>query len=142
MSMQTTRPGGLYQADFEKDSCGFGLIANIDDKPSHWLVKTSIDALARLTHRGAVAADGKSGDGCGLLLKKPDAFFRAEAEKLGIECAMRYSVGVAFLSPHDDETEASKKIIEEKITDQGVEFAGWREVPVDPSCLGEEATKS
>ena len=52
---------GLYQPGFEKDSCGFGLIANIDDKPSHWLVKTSIEALARLTHRGAVAADGKSG---------------------------------------------------------------------------------
>ena len=69
---QTTIPQvGLYDPAFEKDSCGFGLIANIDDKPSHWLVKTSIESLARLTHRGAVAADGKSGDGCGLLLKSP-----------------------------------------------------------------------
>ena len=76
---------GLYQPGFEKDSCGFGLIASIDDKPSHWLVKTSIEALARLTHRGAVAADGKSGDGCGLLLKKPDEFLRARAAELGFE---------------------------------------------------------
>ena len=51
---------GLYNPGFEKDSCGFGLIANIDNKPSHWLIETSISALARLTHRGAIAADGKT----------------------------------------------------------------------------------
>ena len=102
---------GLYQPDFEKDSCGFGLIANIDDKPSHWLVETSIEALARLTHRGAVAADGKSGDGCGLLLKKPDDFLRAKADELGIHCARRYAVGLVFVSPFEDETEYSKQII-------------------------------
>ncbi len=77
----TTPLTGLYRPDFEKDSCGFGLIANIDDKPSHWLVRTSIEALARLTHRGAVAADGKSGDGCGLLLKKPNSFLRQKADE-------------------------------------------------------------
>ena len=59
---------GLYSPEFERDSCGFGLIANIDDKASHRLVNRSIGALRRLTHRGAVAADGKTGDGCGLLL--------------------------------------------------------------------------
>ncbi len=133
---------GLYQPGFEKDSCGFGLIANIDDKPSHWLVKTSIEALARLTHRGAVAADGKSGDGCGLLLKKPDSFLRARAEELGIHCARRYAVGLVFVSPFDDETAYSQQVIAEKITDQGLEVAGWREVPVDPSACGEEALKS
>lgn len=68
---------GLYDPSFEHDSCGFGLIANIDDEPSHWLVQTAISALTRLTHRGAVAADGKTGDGCGLLIKTPDAFFAA-----------------------------------------------------------------
>jgi glutamate synthase (NADPH/NADH) large chain len=87
--MSNNKLTGLYDPSFEKDSCGFGLIANIDDKPSHWLVKTSIEALARLTHRGAVAADGKSGDGCGLLLKKPDAFLRAKAKELGIHCSRR-----------------------------------------------------
>lgn len=68
---------GLYDPAFEKDSCGFGLIANLDDMPSHWIVKTAISALARLTHRGAVAADGKTGDGCGLLIKFPETFLRA-----------------------------------------------------------------
>ena len=133
---------GLYQPGFEKDSCGFGLIANIDDKPSHWLVKTSIEALARLTHRGAVAADGKSGDGCGLLLKKPDAFLRMKASELGIDCARRYAVGLVFVSPFEGETEISQAVINEKIVDQGLEVAGWREVPVDASACGEEALAS
>jgi glutamate synthase (NADPH/NADH) large chain len=92
---------GLYQPGFEKDSCGFGLIANIDDKPSHWLVKTSIEALARLTHRGAVAADGKSGDGCGLLLKKPDTFLRTKAQELGIHCGRRYAVVLFLITPFE-----------------------------------------
>ncbi|NBU12783.1 MAG: hypothetical protein EBT40_05165, partial [Betaproteobacteria bacterium] len=63
----------LYSPDFEQDSCGFGLIAQIDDQPAHHLVQTAISSLACMTHRGAVAADGLSGDGCGLLFKKPDA---------------------------------------------------------------------
>jgi len=118
------------------------MIANIDDKPSHWLVKTSIEALARLTHRGAVAADGKSGDGCGLLLKKPDDFLRARAKDLGIHCARRYAVGLVFISPFEGETEASQQVIADKIAAQGLEVAGWREVPTDPSACGEEALKS
>ena len=74
-----TKLKGLYHPSFEKDSCGFGLIANIDDKPSHWLIDTSIAALSRLTHRGAVAADGKSGAGRRQSLKKRDSFLRAKA---------------------------------------------------------------
>jgi glutamate synthase (NADPH/NADH) large chain len=137
-----TKLKGLYHPSFEKDSCGFGLIANIDDKPSHWLIKTSIIALTRLTHRGAIAADGKSGDGCGLLLKKPDSFLRSKAIELGIDCADQYAVALMFISPHADETEISQTIIEEKIADQKLVFAGWREVPTDASACGEEALKS
>lgn len=61
--MKMLNAQGLYRPDFEKDSCGFGLIAQMDNQADHRLVKTAINALARLTHRGAVAADGKSGDG-------------------------------------------------------------------------------
>ena len=64
---------GLYRARYERDSCGFGLIASLDDQPSHWVVQTAISSLNRLTHRGAIATDGKTGDGCGLLIKKPAA---------------------------------------------------------------------
>ena len=76
---------GLYDPSFERDSCGFGLIANLDDLPSHFVVKTAISALARLTHRGAVGTDGKTGDGCGLLIKFPESFMRAVGEELGFE---------------------------------------------------------
>src|SRR6184192_1068404 len=67
---------GLYKEAYERHSCGFGLIASLDDAPSHWLVRTAISSLIRLTHRGAIAADGKTGDGCGLLLKRPEGFLR------------------------------------------------------------------
>ncbi|MCP4410457.1 MAG: hypothetical protein GY807_22485 [Gammaproteobacteria bacterium] len=68
---------GLYRHEFEKDGCGFGLIAQMDGVASHWLVRTAIQSLGRLTHRGAITADGKTGDSCGILLKKPEAFLRA-----------------------------------------------------------------
>ena len=70
--MKEKKITGLYDKSFEKDSCGFGLIANIDNKPSHWLLKTAITSLERLAHRGAVGADGVSGDGCGILFKIPE----------------------------------------------------------------------
>ena len=78
---------GLYESAFERDSCGFGLIANLDDLPSHFVVETAIAALARLTHRGAVAPDGKTGDGCGLLIKFPFRFLREVGEELGFTLA-------------------------------------------------------
>src|ERR1700676_399332 len=91
-------PSGLHQDAYERDSCGFGLIASLDDAPSHWLVRTAMTSLNRLTHRGAIAADGKTGDGCGLLLKKPEAFLRAVAAEAGIELGARFASGLVFLS--------------------------------------------
>ena len=88
MTMQTQN--SLYNPEFDRDSCGFGLIANLDDLPSHHVIETAISALARLTHRGAVAADGKTGDGCGLLIKMPVDFFRAAAAEADIEVAARF----------------------------------------------------
>ena len=66
--------GGLYDPKFEKASCGFGLMAHMDGDPSHQLVQKAVKALACMTHRGAIAADGKSGDGCGLLMKMPKSW--------------------------------------------------------------------
>ena len=85
----------LLDPELHHDSCGFGLIANLDDLPSHWVVATAIDALARLTHRGAVAADGKTGDGCGLLIKFPESFLRVVGEEAGLRLAGRFAAGVA-----------------------------------------------
>jgi glutamate synthase (NADPH/NADH) large chain len=92
----------LYNPEFERDSCGFGLIANLDDMPSHWVIETAIAALARLTHRGAVAADGKTGDGCGLLIKFPFGFLRAVGQEAGFELNQRFAAGTVFLSQDDD----------------------------------------
>jgi glutamate synthase domain-containing protein 1 len=105
-------PGpGLYRESFERDSCGFGLIAHMDDKPSHWLVSTAIGALRRMTHRGAIAADGKTGDGCGLLMKKPDVFLRARAAEIGIPIGPNYSAGNIFLSQDASRRERQKAVL-------------------------------
>ena len=133
---------GLYRPAFEKDNCGFGLIAQMDGKPSHWLVSTAISALARLTHRGAVAADGKSGDGCGLLLRKPDSFLRAAAADLNIDVATLYAVGMVFLSQDDALADAARKQLAAEIEKEGLIVAGWRVVPTDDSACGEEALAS
>ena len=140
MTMQAYE--GLYNPEFDRDSCGFGLIANLDDVASHHVIETAIAALARLTHRGAVAADGKTGDGCGLLVKMPTDFFRAAAADAGIEVAARFAVGCVFLSQDEQEAAAARNAIDRSIVDIGLEVAGWREVPIDPSVCGEFALRT
>ncbi|MEQ8596526.1 MAG: glutamate synthase large subunit [Algiphilus sp.] len=141
MSMQTPARG-LYNPAFEHDNCGFGLIANMDGQTSHWLVETAITALARMTHRGAIAADGKTGDGCGLLMRKPDSFLRAEAERLGITLGKQYAAGNVFLATDEATRATQRQVIEEGAARYGLQVAGWREVPTDPSVCGEEALNS
>ncbi|HKJ94459.1 MAG TPA: glutamate synthase large subunit, partial [Gammaproteobacteria bacterium] len=131
----------LYRSEFEKDNCGFGLIAHMDGDPSHWLVQTAIGALTRLTHRGAVAADGKTGDGCGLLMKQPTGFLRALAEEQGLTLAERFAVGCVFLSHDADTAAAARRELEGALAEYQVEVAGWRLVPVDPEACGEQALK-
>ncbi|MCC7200740.1 MAG: glutamate synthase large subunit [Gammaproteobacteria bacterium] len=138
----TSGDTGLYREEYERDSCGFGLIANLDDQPSHWLVKTAISSLSRLTHRGAVAADGKTGDGCGLLIKKPEGFLRAVAAASGIELRERFAAGIAFLSRFDEEAGKARSILEAQLKREGLEPAGWRLVPTRPEACGEEALKT
>ncbi len=133
---------GLYRSEFEKDSCGFGLIAHMDGKASHWVVQTAINSLACLTHRGAVAADGKTGDGCGLLMKLPQSFMRAVAAEAGFGVAERFAVGMVFLSRDAARAEAAKQRVSRELTEQGFHVAGWRAVPVDPAACGAEALKS
>ncbi len=129
----------LYDPAFDRDSCGFGLIANLDDMPSHWVVETAIAALGRLTHRGAVAPDGKTGDGCGLLIKFPRDFLRAVGEELGLTVSQRFAVGTVFLSQDEAIADAARKVISNAVAEVGLEVAGWRQVPVDASVCGEQA---
>lgn len=134
--------GTLYRPSFEQDSCGFGLIANMDDKPSHWLVSTAISSLANLTHRGAVAADGKSGDGCGLLFRKPDSFLRTVAREKGFELAAHYAAGLVFHSADLEAGKVSLANLKAQLEEQGLEVAGFRTVPTDTRACGEYALKT
>ncbi len=138
----TDTPLGLYRPEFEKDSCGFGLIAQMDGKASHWLVQTAINSLACLTHRGAVAADGKTGDGCGILMKLPVSFMRAMAAEAGFDVAERFAVGMVFLNQDTAKAATAKQRVTGELVEQGFKVPGWRVVPVDPSACGAEALKS
>jgi glutamate synthase (NADPH/NADH) large chain len=139
----TERPvTGLYDPAFERDSCGFGLIANLDDEASHFVVETAILALARLTHRGAVAADGKTGDGCGLLIKFPEAFLRAVGNDLGFELQERFAAGTVFLSQDESLAASVRKEIDDALASCDLEVAGWRAVPVRPEVCGELSLRS
>ena len=139
MPMSQVPKDSLYRPEFERDSCGFGLIAQMDDEASHDLVQTAIRALERMTHRGAIAADGKTGDGCGLLLKIPAGYFRAVAERDGIELGENNALAMVFLSQDEARAQAGRAALEKHLTEQGFRPRGWRQVPVDPEVLGEQA---
>ncbi|MGH8304032.1 MAG: glutamate synthase large subunit [Steroidobacteraceae bacterium] len=133
---------GLYKDAYERDSCGFGLVASLDDAPSHALVRTAVTSLTRLTHRGAIAADGKTGDGCGLLLKRPEGFLRALAAEAGIALATRFASGLVFLS-HDAQLAGEARVVlAAQLARQGLEVAGWRLVPSNPDACGAQALKT
>ncbi len=134
---------GLYRLDEFKDNCGFGLIAHIRGESSHELLLTGIEALTCMTHRGGIAADGKTGDGCGLLIQKPDRFLRAVADEL-FETPLPdvYAVGSVMLSLDDDKRAAARKVVDEELMAQDLRVVGWREVPTDNTILGEIALRS
>jgi glutamate synthase (NADPH) large chain len=133
---------GLYKEAYERDSCGFGLIASLDDAPSHWLVRTAIASLNRLTHRGAIAEDGKTGDGCGLLLKRPEVFLRAIGAQNGLKLGARFAAGLVFLGQSPAAAAAARASLASELTALGLELAGWRSVPIDPRACGAEALRS
>ena len=134
---------GLYSLDEFKDNCGFGLIAHLKGKASHRLLETAVESLTCMTHRGGIAADGKTGDGCGLLLQKPDGFLRTVAkEACGAELTDVYGVGSIMLSTDDAQAQKARDVVEEELRAQELSPAGWREVPVDSSCLGPIALES
>ena len=133
----------LCRFDDFKDNCGFGLMAHIKGQPSHKLLRNSIQALTCMTHRGGVAADGKTGDGCGLLLQKPDSFLRAVfAEVNGSPLPDVYAVGAVMLNPDTAQRQFAVDALAEEVAAQGLELLGWRDVPTDPACLGEIAKRT
>ena len=117
-------------------------MAQMDNKPSHWLLKTAIYSLSRLSHRGAISPDGKTGDGCGILMKKPDAFLRALASEANIKLSQLYAVGSIFLS--QDKLLASNALarLEKELRQEKLELVWQRPLPINPEACGEAALES
>lgn len=132
----------LYDPKLERDNCGFGLLAHMEGEASHKLVRLAMSALARMQHRGGISADGKTGDGCGLLLQKPDSFFRAVAEEKGWHLGRNYAVGMLFLNPDPVLAQQTRDIIDEELEKETLSLVGWRKVPVDTNVLGTIAKAS
>jgi glutamate synthase (NADPH/NADH) large chain len=132
-------PQGLYDPSNEQDSCGVGFIADMKNRKSHDIVEQGLSILHNLDHRGAVGADPKMGDGCGILVQIPHKFFAAECAKVGIWLPEegQYGVGHLFMPRDPEGFNLVEEIVTKAITDEGLQVLGWREVPVDSSDLGE-----
>ncbi|MRI58546.1 MAG: glutamate synthase large subunit [Epsilonproteobacteria bacterium] len=120
-----------------KDNCGFGLLASIDNKPSHQNVEDAIKALERMMHRGAIAADGKSGDGSGLLFSMPHKFFKKLSEKEGFVLPSTYAVAMVFYKD-----ESNIDVIKEMCAKNDLKILHIREVPINTEALGELAKET
>ncbi|MDG1066066.1 MAG: glutamate synthase large subunit, partial [Luminiphilus sp.] len=131
---------GLYRPEEFRDNCGFGLIAHIQGQPSHRLLETAIESLTCMTHRGGIAADGKTGDGCGLLLQMPDSFMRAEAKMhFAKDLGQHYAVGMIFMGAEPTAQRTAKAALENALAGNELAVIGWREVPLNPDVCGEIA---
>ncbi|MDB5705166.1 MAG: glutamate synthase subunit alpha, partial [Sphingomonas bacterium] len=132
---------GMYRPEFESDACGVGLVAATDGTPSRRVVQSAIDALKAVWHRGAVDADGKTGDGAGLHVDLPLKFFDDAIIASGHKATPnRLAVGMIFLPRTDlGAQEACRTIVESVIIEEGYAIYGWRQVPVDVSVIGQKA---
>tara|TARA_B100000242_G_scaffold141367_1_gene100536 strand:+ start:14968 stop:19575 length:4608 start_codon:yes stop_codon:yes gene_type:complete len=130
-----TRPDkkGLYDPDFERDSCGVGLVANIKGLPSREIMDNAYLINSRMDHRGGCGFEENTGDGAGILLALPDSFFQSEAKSLDFDLPQKgkYAVGNIFLPQKSDEYNFCKDIIEKTIKKEGLNFIGWRKVPTN-----------
>ena len=135
---------GLYNPEFEKDSCGVGFVCDIKGVKSNQVVKDGITVLNRLAHRGAVGADPKTGDGAGILLQTPHKFFLRIAEKNKIQLPQfgLYGTGMIFLPTKREDREFCRKVFAKVIKQENQILLGWRSVPVDNSVLGKGARQT
>ena len=136
------KPIGLYHPRHERDACGIGFVADIEGRRSHQILKQAIRADRNSTHRGAVSADGKSGDGAGVLTQIPYTLFHDEMRGRGftINRPTDLAVGMIFLpGDNDDARDACMRLVREKVEANGIDFICWRRVPLEKDALGEKA---
>ena len=132
---------GLYRPQFEHDNCGIGAIVNSKGEKSHRTVKNALKIVENLEHRAGKDAEGKTGDGVGILLQISHKFFSRVCREAGILTGPAGSYGIAMLFLPQDELKASqaKKMFEIIVEREGMKLLGWRNVPVNPSVLGSRA---
>jgi glutamate synthase (NADPH/NADH) large chain len=132
---------GLYLPEFEHENCGAGFICNLKGEKTNQIIHDALEILVKLEHRGGVSADGKTGDGAGLLIDIPHEYFKRVCN-FSIPTQRDYAVGMVFLPKVDNQYLFCKGIFEREIEAQGLSVLGWRNVPVDSSQLGEIAKAS
>ena len=132
---------GLYDPRFEHDNCGIGAIVNIKGNKTHDTVSGALDIVEKLEHRAGKDAEGKTGDGVGILLQISHNFFKKAVAPLGIELGEErdYGIGMFFFPQDELKKNQAKKMFEVIVEKEGLEFLGWREVPVSPKVLGHKA---
>jgi glutamate synthase (ferredoxin) len=135
---------GLYDPQFEHDSCGVGFVVNMKGKKSHEIVEQALTILVNLDHRGACGCESNTGDGAGILMQTPHKFLSKVAGALNIKLPAlgNYGVGMIFTSPNAAERERSRQIFERIVTEEGQAVLGWRDIPTDNSSLGATAVKT
>ena len=134
-----TSASSPYQPQFERGNCGVGFVADRHGRASREILQLGLDALINLEHRGALNADAKTGDGAGILVPLPTRFFAREAERLTGHAIDpdALAVGVFFFNPHH--VVGGMKLLEAAAHHHGLTVAAWREVPIDPDILGDQA---
>ena len=140
-SLKELAQSGLYAPEQEHDACGVGMVANIKGEKTHAIITESLEVLNNLGHRGASGADPDTGDGAGILVQMPDAFFRNATTEIGLTLPPEgeYGVGMVFLPQDAAPLAACVAHIEKVVSDEGLTFLGWRDVPVDPTAIGRDA---
>ena len=141
MRKTNENPQGLYRESFEHDNCGIGAIVNIKGVKSHSTVAGALEIVEHLEHRAGKDAEGKTGDGVGILLQVSHKFFKKVCTPLGISLKGErdYGVGMFFLPQDELKRNQAKNIFEVITKKEGLNFLGWREVPVHPDVLGKTA---
>ena len=129
---------GLYDPQFESDSCGVAFVADLRGRPSHGIVAQALTALRNLEHRGAAGAEPSSGDGAGMTVQVPDAFLR-DAVEFTLPAKGEYAVGLGFLPTDPVRRDEVVALVASVAADEGLTVLGWRDVPTDPQGLGPTA---
>ncbi len=133
---------GLYVPQFEHDNCGAGFICSLKNERTHETIHQSLNILHNLEHRGAVSADGRTGDGAGILFEIPHQYFQEECKEFNLPEPDNYAVAMVFLPTKQNQANYCMQIFEENVTQQGLVCNGWRDVPVNPEVLGKLAAET